>query len=69
MAAEQQVNEFINKVAPLVQKYAKENGFEILYLTTDLHSENPVDNVVTEYEEKFSKLGKNINKLIAREIL
>lgn len=47
----------------------KENGFEILYLTTDLHLENPADNVVTEYEEKFVKLGKNINKLIAREKL
>ena len=47
----------------------KENGFEVLYLTTDLHSENDEENVVTEYEEKFVNLGKNINKLIAREKL
>lgn len=29
MATEQQVNEFINKVAPLIQKYAKENGYKV----------------------------------------
>lgn len=45
----------------------KENGFEILYETRDLHSENPEDNIMTEYEKKFVALGKNINKLIARE--
>ena len=45
----------------------KENGFVIEYETRDLHSENPTDNVMTEYEKKFVSLGKNINKLIARE--
>lgn len=43
-----------------------ENGFEITYLTRDLHAENPTDNVMTEYETKFVSLGKNINKLIAK---
>ncbi|MBQ3235011.1 MAG: tRNA (guanosine(46)-N7)-methyltransferase TrmB [Clostridia bacterium] len=43
-----------------------ENGFEIVYKTRDLHAENPIDNVMTEYEQKFSSLGKNINKLIAK---
>ncbi len=43
-----------------------ENGFEITYLTRDLHSENLIDNVVTEYEQKFVSQGKTINKLIAK---
>ncbi|MBO7214340.1 MAG: tRNA (guanosine(46)-N7)-methyltransferase TrmB [Clostridia bacterium] len=43
-----------------------ENGFEITYKTFDLHAENPVDNVMTEYEQKFVALGKNINKLVAK---
>lgn len=43
-----------------------ENGFEITYLTRDLHGSDITDNVLTEYEEKFVKLGKNINKLTAR---
>lgn len=43
-----------------------ENGFEIIYQTRDLHATNPVDNVMTEYEQKFVSLGKNINKLTAR---
>ena len=47
----------------------KENGFEIIYETRDLHKNPPSDNVMTEYEKKFVSLGKNINKLIAKEIL
>ena len=43
-----------------------ENGFEITYQTRDLHATNPKDNVLTEYEQKFVALGKNINKLTAR---
>ena len=42
----------------------KEYGYNIEYLTNDLHKEN-VDNVMTEYEERFSKLNIKINKLIA----
>ena len=42
----------------------KENGYNITYLTNDLHSEN-VFNITTEYEEKFSKKGIKINKLEA----
>lgn len=41
-----------------------ENDFDITYKTNDLHKEN-VDNITTEYEEKFSNLGIKINKLIA----
>lgn len=40
-------------------------GWEIIYVTRDLHSEN-VPNVMTEYEEKFSSKGNPIFKLIAR---
>ncbi len=44
----------------------KENGWELLVNTTDLHNSDFVEgNVMTEYEEKFSSQGKNINKLIA----
>jgi len=39
-------------------------GWRIIYQTHDLHSE-PVDNVMTEYEEKFSAKGNPICKLIA----
>lgn len=44
----------------------KEYGYNIEYITNDLHKEN-VDNVMTEYEERFSKLNIKINKLIARK--
>jgi len=45
----------------------KENNYSIEYLTNDLHSEN-IDNIPTEYEEKFSSRGIKINKLIARKV-
>ncbi len=41
-----------------------ENGFEITYLTRDLHSEN-VPNIMTEYETRFSSEGIPIKKLVA----
>lgn len=45
----------------------KENGWDMLLVTEDLHnSEFVAGNVMTEYEEKFSSRGKNINKLIAK---
>lgn len=44
----------------------KENGFEIIFETRDLHAGDVSDNVMTEYEQKFVALGKNINKLIAK---
>ena len=43
----------------------KEYGYDIEYITTDLHNEN-VFNIMTEYEKRFSKLNVKINKLIAR---
>ncbi|MBI9013282.1 MAG: tRNA (guanosine(46)-N7)-methyltransferase TrmB [Clostridiales bacterium] len=45
----------------------KENGWTLIVETTDLHNSPYVEgNVMTEYEEKFSSQGKNINKLIAK---
>ena len=41
------------------QEYFKECGFSIEYLTYDLHNSDFKDNVVTEYESKFTELGMN----------
>jgi tRNA (guanine-N7-)-methyltransferase len=39
----------------------KESGYEISAMTTDLHNSPYMEtNILTEYEEKFSNLGKNI---------
>lgn len=41
-------------------------GWTITYMTRDLHAEpEAADNVMTEYEEKFSGRGQKINKLVA----
>ena len=48
------------------QEYFKENDFEIKYLTYDLHSSDFTENVVTEYEEKFTSLGMKTMFLIAK---
>ncbi|MBQ3823742.1 MAG: tRNA (guanosine(46)-N7)-methyltransferase TrmB [Clostridia bacterium] len=40
------------------------NGFETVFLTRDLHSEN-VENIMTEYEKRFSDEGIPIKKLVA----
>ncbi len=43
------------------------HGYNIEFMTNDLHSLNDIDNIMTEYEEKFSNKGITINKLIARK--
>ena len=43
----------------------KEYGYKINKISYDLHSET-LDNVETEYEEKFSSIGNPICKLIAK---
>ena len=43
------------------------NGYNIEFITNDLHGLNDIDNIMTEYEEKFSNKGIKINKLIARK--
>ncbi len=42
-----------------------DNGYKINYQTRDLHKENPLDNIMTEYEAKFVTKGIKINKLDA----
>ncbi len=44
----------------------KENGFIIESFTTDLYADLPSDNIATEYETKFVKLGKNINSITVK---
>jgi tRNA (guanine-N7-)-methyltransferase len=48
------------------QPYFKDSGFEIKYITYDLHRSGFSDNVVTEYEEKFTGLGMKTMFLIAQ---
>lgn len=50
-------------------EYFKESGFEILYLTYDLHKSDFKENVVTEYEAKFSELGMKTMFLLAKLIV
>ncbi len=40
-------------------------GIELKEVNFDLHKEEPIDNVMTEYEEKFVNMGKAIYKFIA----
>ena len=46
----------------------KNSSFKLLEYTYDLHSDEKLnkDNIMTEYEAKFSKLGNKICKLIAK---
>jgi len=46
--------------------YFKDNGFEINFLTYDLHNSGFSDNVVTEYEAKFTSLGMKTMFLLAK---
>lgn len=48
------------------QVYFKENGFSIEYLTYDLHNSGFEDNIVTEYEEKFTGLGMQTMFMIGK---
>ena len=38
-------------------------GYYIDYLTFDLNKENDLENIQTEYEEKFTKLNNHIYKI------
>lgn len=46
--------------------YFKESGFEITYLTRDLHSSDVTDNICTEHEKMFSEQGILIKYLVAK---
>ena len=43
----------------------KDNGYDIVYCTRDLHKEKDIDNIMTEYENRFVNKGIKINKLEA----
>ena len=42
-------------------------GYTLDYVSLDLKNEENIDNVVTEYENKFMNLGTNINYLNAKK--
>lgn len=46
-------------------EYTKEAGYEIKYITRDLHSSGFSQNIITEHEEMFSSQGIPIKFLIA----
>ena len=43
-----------------------EYGMKLQYVSLDLHAEMPEDNIMTEYEEKFSAKGQPIYRLEAK---
>lgn len=48
------------------QKYFKESGFSIEYITFDLHKSDFKNNIMTEYENKFTSMGMKTMFLIAK---
>ena len=46
-------------------EYFEQSGYEILYLTRDLHASDVTDNIETEHEKMFSVEGIKIKYLIA----
>ncbi len=46
-------------------EYMSEAGFEITYLTRDLHHSGFSENLMTEHEKMFTEEGKNIKFMIA----
>lgn len=48
-------------------EYFEQSGYEILYLTRDLHASDVTDNIETEHEKMFSEESIKIKYLIARQ--
>lgn len=48
-------------------EYFEQSGYEILYLTRDLHASDVTNNIETEHEKMFSEEGIKIKYLIARQ--
>ena len=48
-------------------EYFEQSGYEITYITRDLHNSDVTDNIVTEHEKMFSDEGINIKFLIAKQ--
>jgi tRNA (guanine-N7-)-methyltransferase len=46
--------------------YFENAGYQIIWKTFDLHSENIENNIVTEHEAMFSNQGIKIKALIAK---
>ena len=46
-------------------EYFEQSGYEIKFITRDLHAENIEDNIVTEHERMFTEEGKKIKYLVA----
>lgn len=49
-------------------EYFKESGFEITWMTRDLHAEEPEWNIRTEHEGMFTEMGIPTKALIARKL-
>lgn len=50
------------------QEYFKESGFTLEYLTYDLHNSDFLENIMTEYESKFTSLGMKTMFLIGKYV-
>ena len=48
-------------------EYFEQSGYEITYLTRDLHASGFAENIVTEHERMFTEEGKKIKFLIAKQ--
>ena len=48
-------------------EYFEQSGYEITYITRDLHNSDVTDNLMTEHEKMFSDEGIPIKYLIARQ--
>ena len=48
--------------------YFQKSGYEITYITHDLHAEGREDNIMTEHEQMFSSEGIKIKMLIAHAV-
>lgn len=49
------------------KRYLEQTGFKIIKITEDLHSENNIENIITEHEEMFSSQGIKIKGIIAKQ--
>ncbi|EOA07353.1 tRNA (guanine-N(7)-)-methyltransferase [Mycoplasma yeatsii 13926] len=53
-----------------LEQLSQTNKWEIIYKTNDLYKDQEMikDNIATEYETKFHSLGKNINKIVIKNL-
>ncbi len=48
-------------------EYFSQSGYEITFITRDLHASKIEDNIVTEHERMFTEEGKKIKYLVAKQ--